>query len=136
MPESAAHQYLVGQLIRWVNSHCAEVQKGVLLVDDSSRAASDKPPSLSGYTPDVYWRALDGRRVIVGEAKSAYDVESRHSRKQFTSFLSHLNHVEEGTLVVAVPWHVVNQAKSLVRVIQRTSGLLCVQTVFLEQLPG
>ena len=136
MPESAAHQFLVQQLVRWISINCLDSKNSVLLVDEPTRTAIDKPPNLSGYTPDVYWKSLDGSRVIVGEAKSAYDVESRHSRRQYESFLLHLSRANSGTLLIAVPWHVVNQAKSLVRVIQRGSGFANVQTVFLDQLPG
>lgn len=136
MAESAAHQYLVRELVRWIAANCTAADSGVLLVDDPSRSPVDKPPNLSGFTPDVYWKAVDGSRVIVGEAKSAYDVESWHSRRQYAAYLSHLSRAESGTLVIAVPWHVVNQAKSLVRAIQRESGSSVVATVFLDQLPG
>lgn len=136
MPESATHQLLVKQLVLWITSNCADAGGSLLLVDEPSRTAIDKPPGVSGYTPDVYWKTVDGRSVVVGEAKSAYDVESRHSRKQYASFLLHLSRIESGTLVVAVPWHVVNQAKSLIRAIQRESGCGGVKTVFLDQLPG
>jgi len=136
MPESATHQFLVQQLVQWVSINCLDSKNSVLLVDEPARTAIDKPPNLSGYTPDVYWKSLEGNRVIVGEAKSAHDVESRHSRRQYESFLLHLSRVESGTLLIAVPWHVVNQAKSLVRAIQRGSGFSNVETVFLDQLPG
>lgn len=136
MPESATHMGLVRQLVAWVQIHRAGEQDGLLFVDDPSRVAADKPPVVLGYTPDLYWEALAGRSVLIGEAKSAYDVESRHSRKQFASFVSHLSFVEDGTLLVAVPWHVVPQAKSLIRAIQRDTGSSAIRTVFLDYLPG
>lgn len=136
MAESAVHQFLVQQLVRWIAANCAAETNGLLLVDEPSRAAVEKPPRLSGFNPDVYWKTIDGSHVVVGEAKSAYDVESWHSRKQYAAYLSHLSRVERGTLIIAVPWHVVNQAKSLVRIIQRESGFSGVETVFLDQLPG
>lgn len=136
MPESATHMGLVQQLVAWVQIHRASEQDGLLFVDDPSRAAADKPPTVLGYTPDLYWKALAGRSVLIGEAKSAYDVETRHSRRQFASFVSHLSSVEDGTLLIAVPWHVVPQAKSLIRAIQGTTGSTAIRTVFLDYLPG
>lgn len=136
MAESATHQLLVRALVRWIDTNCADSSNGLLFVDEPTRTMEDKPPRLSGFTPDVYWKAIDGARVIIGEAKSAYDVESRHSRKQYAAFLSHLGRVESGILLIAAPWHVINQAKSLIRTIQRNCGLSGVKAVFLDQLPG
>ena len=136
MPESATHLGLVQQLVRWVNTHCSSEHNSLLFVDDPSRLAADKPPSILGYLPDVYWKTIEGRSVLIGEAKSARDVESRHSRRQFASFLTHLKSVEEGTLLIAVPWHVVPQAKSLIRAIQRDTGSIAVRTIFIDYLPG
>lgn len=136
MPESATHLGLVQQLVSWIETHCSNKQRGLLFVDDPSQVAADKPPRILGYLPDVYWKTPEGRSVLIGEAKSAYDVESRHSRKQFASFFSHLRSVEEGTLLIAVPWHVVPQAKSLIRAIQRDTGSITVRTIFIDYLPG
>lgn len=136
MPESATHLGLVEQLISWVEAHCSRDRDSLVFVDDPSRTAADKPPSIFGYLPDIYWKTRCGHSVLIGEAKSAYDVESRHSRRQFASFLTHLSSVEKGTLLIAVPWHVVPQAKSLIRVIQRDTESIAVQTIFLDYLPG
>ena len=136
MPESATHLGLVQRLVQWVDAHCVSEHKSLLFVDDPSRVAAEKPPGIFGYMPDVYWETSDGRSVLIGEAKSAYDVESRHSRRQFASFLTHLSSVEKGTLLIAVPWHVVPQAKSLIRVIQRDTSSTTVRTIFLDYLPG
>jgi hypothetical protein len=105
-------------------------------VDDPSQPATDKPPSILGHMPDVYWKTLAGGSVLIGEAKSAYDVECRHSRSQFASFLTHLSSFEEGVLLIAVPWHVVPQSKSLIRAIQRDTRSTAVRTIFLDYLPG
>jgi len=136
MPESAVHLALVQSLVQWVKSNCLIEKDGLLLVDDPAQMASSKPPSINGYFPDVYLRGLRLRSILIGEAKSAYDLESRHSRKQLASFLIHLLSVERGTLLVAVPWHVVPRAKSLIRAIQRETNSMSVQTIFLDYLPG
>ena len=136
MPESATHLGLVQHLVLWVQEHRSNEQDSILFVDDPSRAAGAKPPSIFGYLPDLYWKTRRGHSVLIGEAKSAYDVESRHSRKQFASFLIHLRTFDEGTLLIAVPWHVVPQAKSLIRGIQRDTSSIMVRAIFLDYLPG
>jgi len=136
MPESATHLRLVQQLLHWIEAHDFNKQSSLIYVDDPSRVAADKPPRILGYLPDVYWKTFGGQSALIGEAKSAYDVESRHSRKQFASFLSHLRSIEEGTLLIAVPWHVVPQAKSLIRAIQRDTDSITVRTIFIEYLSG
>jgi len=122
-------------MIAWVRTNRSQGD-GLLLVDESSRTAIDKPPQISGYNPDLYWRSVRGDSVLIGEAKSAYDIESRHSRKQLTAFLAHLARAKQGVLLVAVPWHAVPQMKSLVRAIQREGLAQSTEVVFLDFLPG
>ncbi len=134
MAESATHQGLVRQLVLWTERNLEG--NGVLYVDDPARDASNRPPRITGFVPDLYWKSLDSACILVGEAKSAGDVESPHSRKQFASFLAHLSAVSDGTLLLAVPWHAVPQAKSLMKAIQRDTGTGHVRTVYLELLAG
>jgi len=136
MPESAAHLVLVQQLVLWVGENCPKGNDSALFVDDPWQAAVNKPPSILGYFPDVFWKSPASGSALVGEAKSAYDLESRHSRRQFASFLTHLKSIENGMFLIAVPWHVVPPAKSLIRAIQRDTETLAVRTIFLEYLPG
>jgi len=136
MSESAVHLSLVERLVKWIRDEQRDVENALLLVDLPHTPAGDKPPQIGGFNPDVFCATLDRRHVIVGEAKTPTDIETRHSREQFGAFLAYLQHQQRGTLVVAVPWHAVNQAKSLVRALQRNIGADGVVTVFLQQLPG
>lgn len=136
MPESTTHLGLVRHLAIWVERNPIDSGNVVVYIDEPSRDAANKPPRLLGYTPDLYCKNLEATRILVGEAKSAYEVESRHSRKQFAAFLTHLQLVDHGIFLLAVPWHVVPQAKSLIRAIQRETLTTHVRTVFLDYLPG
>ena len=136
MPESATHLGLVQHLVLWIQENPPSAGDSVLFIDEPAKAAADKPPRIDGYAPDLYWRTLAGGSALIGEAKCAYDVESRHSRQQFAAFISHLSAFAEGILLVAVPWHVVPQAKSLIRAIQRDCCNRPVRTIFIEYLPG
>ena len=98
MPESGTHLVLVERLVSWVRLHYARERDGILFIDDPWRPSGEKPPRLSGYVPDVYWRTPDAQSALIGEAKPAYDVESRHSRAQYAVFLLHLKSLNDGTL--------------------------------------
>lgn len=136
MSESSAHQVLVERLAEWVKRHTANFGNVVVLADLPTTSSGDKPPPIGGYNPDVFCRAIDDMSVLIGEAKTASDIETRHSRDQFRAYLVYLKQCGCGMLVVAVPWHVVNQAKSLIRMLQRETDTSDIKTVFLDKLPG
>lgn len=135
MPESATHSRLVQHLLEWVQMNISQ-DNTLVLVDLPSTPPGDKPPAIGGFHPDLYCRLHDGLQVLIGEAKTAGDIDTRHSREQFRAFLLYLTQYPAGTLLIAVPWFVVNQAKTVIRALQRTTNTHGVRLVFLEQLPG
>lgn len=136
MAESSTHQLLVAQLSEWVHQNVACPENTLVLSDLSTTVRGDKPPSIGGYNPDVFCRVIGGGLIVIGEAKTTRDIETRHSREQFRSYLLYLKQCTSGTLVIAVPWHAVNQVKSLIRMLQRETSTMHIRTVFLERLPG
>lgn len=136
MAESSTHQVLVERLVQWIQRNISNSDSTVVLVDSPTTAAGSKPPAIGGYNPDVFCRTIGGEHVLIGEAKTARDIENKHSRDQFKAFLVCLKQGQSGTLVVAVPWHAVGQAMSLIRFLQRETDTMAVKTVFLDKLPG
>src|SRR3989344_733068 len=136
MAESSAHQILVERLVQWMQRSISNSDSPVVLVDSPTTTAGSKPPAIGGYTPDVFCRTIGGGYVLIGEAKTAGDIENKHSRDQFRAFLVYLKQCQSGTLVVAVPWHAVGQVMSLIRFLQRETDTMVVKTVFLDKLPG
>lgn len=136
MSESITHQALVVRLVQWVTENVKNPGNAIVLSDASGAWRGDKPPSIGPHTPDVFHKSIDGSEIVIGEAKTANDIETRHSREQFRSYLLHLKRCPEGTLVVAVPWYVVRQGKSLIRALQKETNTTDVKVMFIEMLPG
>lgn len=98
--------------------------------------ASERPPKINGFYPDVYCVSDTGDPLYLGEAKTARDLESSRTRNQLAAFLHFLGDHSETAFVIAVPWRMVPTARSLVRALQRLTGTAPVTTYFLEKLPG
>ena len=136
MAESSIHQALVERLLQWMQRSISNSDSTVVLVDSPTAAAGNRPPAIAGYNPDVFCRAIGGEHILIGEAKTAGDIENKHSRDQFRAFLVYLKQCQSGTLVVAVPWHAVGQVISLIRFLQRETDTMGVKAIFLDKLPG
>jgi hypothetical protein len=136
MAESSTHTELVRRLVSWVGQRISEDHLSMIYADLPEALPANKPPRIAGFCPDVYGAADDGRSVYVGEAKTATDLDTRRSREQISAYLRFLAPDNAGRLVIAVPWHCVPAARSLVRSLQRIDGTASVPTYFLEQLPG
>ena len=136
MPESVGHARLVDSLVGWIAATQLDGDPGAILVDCPASVASAKPPAILGFIPDVFVRKSVGRSLIIGEAKTARDLESRHTREQLTAFLTRCAQVRSSMLVLAVPWYLERFAKVALRRLKIASNATGVETVVLEQLPG
>ena len=136
MGESTTHARLVEELVLWLGREVSKTPGAAIYADTPSTRRGEKPPAIGAYTPDVFCRTLGGSCVFIGEAKTADDIEPRHTREQLLTFLMYLRDHGSGTLVIAVPWHAVNQAKWLIRALQNATATASVQTVYLQKLPG
>ena len=70
--------------------------------------------------------------TLIGEAKTAPDLESQRSYKQFLAFLLFLAARPKPTLVVATPWQATATAKNIIKQAQRESRTKRVQLRFLS----
>ena len=136
MGESSSHIRLVDALVRWVAVNCFAGDAGHILIDSPKSSASAKPPRLNGFVPDVY--ANDGKRVqlVIGEAKTACDLENAHTRGQLSAFVMRCAQADESLFVLAVPWHTERFARSLVRKIQNQVDASNVRVIVLGKLKG
>lgn len=108
---------------------------GLLLFDSPGQSAENKPPQINGYVPDVFVpRVANNTNYIIGEAKTARDLETRHSLAQITALLGQCNEEPNSIFILAVPWDKVPSAKSLLKQIIRTHGFQNVETVVIEKL--
>lgn len=136
MGESKAHISLRDAIVRWLEEQFGRSEVSSALTDDPGLFPRNSPPLIGGYIPDVFLRRPVRGVLIIGEAKTSRDLETKHSREQFAGYFKYLSHHPGSILVVAVPWYTVNQAKSLLWHIQRRCNADGVSIVVLEKLPG
>jgi hypothetical protein len=137
MPESSTHSRLVAELVSWIATQYFGGDQGALLVDSPENSKFAKPPRIEGYGPDVFGQILPGGAVVIGEAKTAGDVENRHTHDQVKAFMKYCAVQPKSILVLAVPWHHTRYARSLLRNVGRSCGCTdVVATAVLEQLEG
>ena len=102
MSESFQHQQLV-QLLK--NEFVQLIPLGCqgLIQQDSSGSLVLPPKTIESYRPDIYY-CFEGL-LIIGEAKTANDVERQHSRAQYESYLRECASFHgRAFLLLAVPW--------------------------------
>ena len=136
MPESASHAKLVESMRKWIVDNRFDGDSGHVLVDNAEATAASKPPKAHGFIPDLYAKHRPGVGVIIGEAKTARDLENPHTEAQIRGFLRTCAEETNSLFVLAVPWHMERFARSLVRSIQRRDNTCGVETMVLEKLEG
>ena len=135
MPESHAHVILVRAIVQWVDNQ-PTADSFAVFTANAALSADHQPPIIGGRIPDVFARHRQQGHVIIGEAKTAQDIETSHTRKQLSDYLTYLAIQHQPTLILAVPWYCTNQVRSLVRRIQRETNTDSINVVVLEKLPG
>jgi hypothetical protein len=115
VPESTNHVALLNRLLSHVQNTMNAKQELLMLHDLPGPIRSEKPPAIGGFRPDMYATDIDRCTVIVGEAKTASDLETEHSRAQYAAYARHLSRFSAPTLILAVPWHLRIRAKTLLR---------------------
>ena len=134
MGESATHIGLLTTLVEYVRTNAKNVQQLALLHDHPGMNGCDKPPKLGSYRPDLYATDAPTTSVIVGEAKTARDLETTHSKEQIRSFLRHLAMYPGSQLILAVPWSSRVRAQQLLAVLSKESGLHNVKLVVIDDM--
>lgn len=116
--ESKRHVYLVEKLIQEVERRHYH-PRGLMIFADHHRFGSDRPQTISGFTPDVFACDLPATFRILGEAKTPVDLESVRSRRQMTAFLDHLALYQKSTFYLAVPYFTAPRARFILKSIRR-----------------
>ena len=135
MSESAEHISLVHELRRWIADKYLSGDLGLVLSDTAGIAPADRSREIDGYVPDAFVAPIRQQCAIIGEAKTATDLESRHSMEQIEMFLRFCNRAR-GLLVLAVPWHRVAYMRNTLAQWNRRKGLDVSCCRVLDFLPG
>ena len=119
--ESSMHVSLVEAAVAEIKRQHKDLYSLTVFVD-LPYAGRDRPTLIVGYVPDVF--AIDTPETcrIIGEAKTAPDCETPHSRLQLMAFLSHLSHFPNGLFYLSVPWFYRARAQTLVEAAAQAAG--------------
>jgi hypothetical protein len=113
------------QLVRMLSVHVAEAVSGALtsFIDGDRFDRAGIPPLLDGHRPDVYAIEQTTRRIIVGEAKTADDIDNEHTRRQLAVYLRHVSSDPCGEIWMAVPMTSAGVAHRVCRAVRHQAGL-------------
>ena len=85
--ESQAHIDLVKIVYQYISEKIEEENRPLIETDSSGNNSSFRVQG--NFIPDVYY-SLNGR-MFIGEAKTELDVDRKHSKDQYDSYLEELN---------------------------------------------
>lgn len=134
LAESSEHSALVQIIIKYIGREHSQIAALGIVNDLSSPLYAEKPSRIGGFVPDVYAFDAPLTTIIIGEAKTQADLETEHSKRQITEFLSFLGHQKTGIFILAVPWQVKRRAHAIVSTIIEAVGAASVKTVTLDDL--
>ena len=118
MGESLTHTQLVQRIVSHLR---VQFPNSCLCVfrDLPETLRCEKPPLIAGYHPDIFAEDTPPTFTVIGEAKTAADLETEHSKLQFRAYLIYLKLRPQPRLVVATPWYAQNSARTLVAAAKR-----------------
>ncbi|MDP1664243.1 MAG: hypothetical protein Q8L79_03875 [Methylobacter sp.] len=104
MSESDHHRRLVQALAREISADAIWCNPPIVYCDIQNGIALDVPPIIGNNRPDVFARDLATAALIIGEAKTANDIDNQHTFDQLASFFDYLRSQQQGELWMGVPW--------------------------------
>jgi hypothetical protein len=113
MAESIKHLELVVALVRCAPRHLHGSEHHSILHDLPGPIGCDKPPKIGAFRPDVYAADVPTTTVVIGEAKTADDLDTEHTRRQLLDFAHFLKLYPGSSLLLAVPWSLRARAQFL-----------------------
>lgn len=131
MNESPIHVELVGKILAWISHNHGAADALCIFRDGSNVTACEKPPLIGSFFPDILAEDTPPTLTIIGEAKTAADLEKSHSSKQFRAFIDYLSFRANPQLVIATPWYVRKTAAAIVSRISSELAVTHVTTTFI-----
>lgn len=132
MPESTRHARLVEAIVAHAEHRVGKITDIMVREDAVRPLRGERPPKVAGFIPDVYASDVPTTMMLIGEAKTAADLETKHSRAQIAAFLKYLSHTPGGLLVLAVPVAVKPRARWVLRELSQPLGADAPQTEVID----
>jgi hypothetical protein len=121
MSESALHRSMVGHINEFVLEEYRDYCELVVSADVDSGPVDRPPPKIGSSRPDLFAECIDKDFLVIGEAKTEYDVENRHTDEQIVNYCKHLAS-NNGLLILCVLWHQVILMEEIVDFLKMEAG--------------
>jgi len=122
----------VASLVRWLANRFLAGDQGAILIDSACRSTASRPPAINGCVPDVFIPECFIRRLVIGEAKTKEDLDSRHTVAQFEGLLRWCSLHPGSLFTLAVPWDVTVLGRHVLRDVGRLVDVSKVEVVVLD----
>ena len=132
MSETLAHTRLVAVIVNWIKTEYPATPGLCLFCDSPTVLESEKPAPIEGFFPDVCAITTPPALTLLGEAKTAADLETPRSYQQFVAFLRFLAARPQPKLLVATPWQATATVKNIIKHAKRESRARAVPVRFLN----
>ena len=105
----------------------------VLIDIDHPNSSSSTPKLLNGYKPDLYY--CYDNLLVIGEAKTDFDVERPHSMNQYISYYDEAYKFSgQAVLIFCVSWKMFATMKNIMRRIRRNKVSSKIRIIVLNDL--
>lgn len=111
---------LVGVICQFVEKRHPDLHPSLFIKDDGE--AANIPLQMGdGYRPDFIYEW--GNVLIIGEAKTPFDIERPHSISQYRSYLKYCERFEgQATFILSTNWDYEATARGLLKRLYREMG--------------
>lgn len=118
------------RLQRWITENYGVTCWGFCALCDLPESI-ERPPLVGGYRPDFWAVDIPRTLTVLGEAKSANDIDNLHSRRQLSAYIAHLRQQPRPVLVFSVPWFARPAAVATLELLISEFGAGCVTRYYL-----
>ena len=134
MGESISHISLVNDIEAYVLEHFVSKDSSCIFIDSPENAKNCVPPIINGYRPDLYVPSFGDKGLIIGEAKTWYDLEKSHTMNQLDAFLRACSDTKNSIFIFAVPWDRIKLAKMLINKLKVKNSYKAINVIIMEKL--
>lgn len=135
MAEGDVHRRLVRLLSEQIAGE-ARVSWATFIDGVAPEERDGLPPFIEAYRPDVYAVERGSRRIVIGEAKTAFDIDNDHTKRQLGAYFRHVAEGSEGEVWMAVPMMSAGTAHRVCRVVRQQLGFNNIRFVITGWLIG
>lgn len=132
MAESSVHISYVVKIYEQAKN-LIPIGSHILIDVDHPNSSSSTPKVLNGYKPDLYY--CYNELLVIGEAKTDFDVERPHSMNQYKSYYEEAyNFNGNSVLFFCVSWKMFATMKNIMRRIRKNKSSSKIRIIVLNEL--